>query len=180
MVRELGAQAVVGNHEQHLLSARRARAQGEAGPRLGPGHQQVFDAMDAADWALLEAMPLWLELPEHQLVVVHAGIDPRVELSQQRVEVLTRMRSWEAGEPSERFREESWAERYAGPRHVVFGHNARLGLQLHAHATGLDSGCVYGGELSALVLPAGGSPLPAAERRAQIVSVSARKKYFSG
>jgi len=179
-VRELGAQAVLGNHELRLLEVRRARSRGEPGPRLGPGHQALFEALAPADWELLAAMPLWLELPEHELTVVHAGIDPRLELSEQRPEVLTRMRSWEAGEPSERFREESWAARYAGPRHVVFGHNARLGLQLHTHATGLDSGCVYGGRLSALVLPAGGRVLPAQSRQAQIVSVAARKQYFSG
>lgn len=49
-----------------------------------------------------------------------------------------------------------WAALYRGEEgHVVFGHDARLGLQRWPFATGLDSGCVYGGNLSALIVPDG-------------------------
>lgn len=46
---------------------------------------------------------------------------------------------------------EYWGKLYAGPTHIVFGHDAAAGLQIHPHATGIDTGAVYGKKLSALV-----------------------------
>lgn len=42
------------------------------------------------------------------------------------------------------------------PQVVVYGHDARTGLQLRRWSKGLDSGCVGGGRLTALVLDARG------------------------
>lgn len=48
-----------------------------------------------------------------------------------------------------------WALAWGGPQRVVFGHDARRKLQLTKDnlATGLDTGAVYGGELSGIILP---------------------------
>jgi hypothetical protein len=70
-----------------------------------------------------------------------------------------------------------WGSCYTGLFHVVFGHNARREPQIHDDATGLDTGCVYGGRLSALVLLEGQSPPPRKERLEALVSVPARRSY---
>jgi hypothetical protein len=177
-VRQLSALSIQGNHERRILEVHRSGIPGRRA-RLGPAHRKMIQSFTDEDWQTMAGMPLFAELPEHQLVLAHAGIDPAVPLAQQDPWVLTHLRSFDdSGAPSHRDGAIPWAASYAGPTHVVYGHNALRGLQLHAHATGLDTGCVYGGRLTALVLQRG-QPVPLPEKRtASIVSVPARHRYF--
>jgi hypothetical protein len=177
LYRQLGARAPVGNHEQRLLDAHKARARGEKGPKLSASHQAIVDELSAEDWELLEAMPLFVAVPEHTVVMAHAGIDPRRGLDEQDPWIVTHVRSVDAdGKPSEKWGT-PWGQSYAGPAHIVFGHNAQKSPQLHPFATGLDTGCVYGGRLTAMILPAGAAPPSVSERAGCLISVPARAEY---
>jgi len=177
LYRELGGRAPVGNHEQRLLEAHRARLRGEKGPRLSSSHQAIVNELSKEDWALLEDLPLFVDVPEHGIVVAHAGIDPSLPLSEQDPWVVTHVRSIDAhGKVSEKWGP-PWGAKYAGPPHIVFGHNAQKSPQLHPFATGLDTGCVYGGRLTGLLLPDGGAPPAVAERGDCLISVPARAEY---
>ncbi len=179
LVRELGGRAVLGNHEERLLAARDARAQGERGPRLSPAHERAFGELRAEDWAMLDALPLHLDLPEHGVRVVHAGVMPGVPLADQDPWLMTHIRSIDdKGRASERWGKRPWGALYDGPPHIVFGHNARQEPQIHPHATGLDTGCVYGNRLTALVLAAGQPPPGVRERLDALVSVRAAQVYY--
>lgn len=177
LIGRLGARSVVGNHEWKLLDARAARARGEE-RKLGPSHEGLMRALADRHWAALEALPYFLRLPQHDALVVHAGVVPGVPVEEQDPWVLTRIRTFDDdGNPSDSREGTLWAERHREPPHVLFGHNAVDGLQLHSNATGLDTGCVYGGQLSALVLPEGELVPPAKDRRDLVVSVRARRQY---
>ncbi len=175
---ELGASMVRGNHEWRLLEARAARARGDTPPRLGPSHRTLMDELEDRHWAALEAMTSWVDYPDHELRVVHAGVVPGIPIEQQDKWVLAHLRTLRAdGSPSDKRDFTLWAERYREAPHVVFGHNAVDGLQLHSHATGIDTGCVYGGRLTAMVLGPGQRVPPEKHRRDVLVSVRARKAY---
>ena len=177
LFRELRARSAVGNHEQKLLAGRHARLRGEPGPKLGSSHAEVAALMSDDDWAILESFPLWIDVPEHDVRVVHAGIVPGVAFEKQDPWLLTHIRSIDdAGKPSEKWGQ-LWGSLYVGEPHIVFGHNARQHPQLHPHATGLDTACVYGGALTALVLPEGSAPPPVEHRLDALVSVRARRAY---
>merc|ERR1712129_437493 len=122
------------------------------------GEKAVHQAT-AADIRWLQELPLSLSFPWLSLIVVHAGLVPGVPLEQQRFRDLLWMRNvrtgstgaWEGLEkPSEIG--EAWADVWEGPQHVVFGHDALRKLQEKPFATGLDTGCCYGFELTALVV----------------------------
>jgi hypothetical protein len=170
LLRALGARGVRGNHEDRLLAYLDGLLGG--GDAYSPMLSRPAAEVTADDVAYLRALPLWLEVPEHELLIVHAGLVPGVPLHEQRPEDLMYLRTL-----GQRQRKVLWGTRYDGPPHVVFGHHAVEGLQLHSHATGLDTGCVYGGRLSALVLREGEKPPRARDRLDAIVSVPARDCY---
>jgi len=102
-----------------------------------------------------------------EVAVVHAGAVAGVPLEKQDREHLLTLRSIrDDGTPSKRVEGTPWAKLWQGPERLVFGHDAVRGLQQYRFATGLDTGCVYGGRLTALILP---------EQR--LVSVPARRAY---
>jgi hypothetical protein len=179
LVRRLGAVVVRGNHEQKLL-AYHTRAKGDPIVRLGPNHIQLASELSEQDWDLIRAMPYWLDLPDHRVRLVHAGVMPQVPVEQTDPTVLTTIRAITPhGQPTPTQGGDPWGRWYQGPPHVVFGHNALMHPQLHAWATGIDLGCVYGGFLAALVLEEGQSvPDDMNARQERLVTVPARKAYY--
>ncbi|MFO0567511.1 MAG: metallophosphoesterase [Polyangiaceae bacterium] len=178
LVEGLGADVVLGNHERRLLEVRQARMRGERPRRLGPSHARLFESMGEEHFRMLEAFPYWLDLPEHELRIVHAGVVPGVPIEEQDPWALTHMRTLTPdGRASDTRDGVLWGERYTERPHVVFGHNAVDGLQIHAHATGIDTGCVYGNTLTALVLPKGCRVPEPDDRRDALVDVQAHRAW---
>lgn len=182
LCRQVRGQSVLGNHEWRLLEAHRARREGLRKPRLAAPDYALLHQLREIDWQMLGELPTFLSIPEQSLCVVHAGVHPGIAIGAQDGWTLTHTRSIDAaGRPSERHDLEPWAHHYREGPHIVFGHNSRLGLQLQPLATGLDTGCVYGGRLSALVLAANATvPSDFEQRRELVHSVPAARPYYGG
>lgn len=161
LARESGAVSVLGNHDAHLLRFR-------SGEKPRSHHEAVAKTLTEADWQYLESLPLWHTLPAFNIWVVHAGVEAGRPLEAQARDNLLTMRSLDAdGRPTARVEGYTpWASMWPGPQRVVFGHDAIRGLQQYPHALGLDTGCVYGRQLTALLLP---------ENR--LISVDAKRAY---
>ena len=165
----MNARIVLGNHDIHFLQV-------AAGTRPPGRYRHVLGAPDTPvllDW--LAAQPVMHV--EDDLVLVHAGLHPHwTDLPTIAAQINTRLRAYIDGAPDEeiafattvRYCDaggrrpplddpppeppfQPWDRFYTGTRTVVFGHWARRGLVNAPRLRGLDTGCVYGGRLTAWI-----------------------------
>lgn len=169
MARDIGARSVRGNHDHEVIRWCEAQSKGVQNVMISAEHSQIAHALGPGDFAWLLEAPWFISAPETRHLFVHAGFIPGVRLTQQNPRLMMNMRSvLEDGTvTAKNVPECGWARLWRGPETVVFGHDAHRGLQQHEFAKGIDTGCVYGGRLTALLLP---------ENR--FVSVAAKRAYI--
>ena len=141
--------SVLGNHDRAVLR----RWQHPSAP-LKESQQKCFDELhsDAARYfPYLLSLPLLIDLGSH--VVVHAGVRPGVALEAQSEDDLVELRTL-GGDRASRDGV-PWYEVYAGDKTVLFGHWPAAEPRRGPRAIGLDSGCVYGYDLTAYVVETG-------------------------
>ena len=172
----LGARAVRGNHEDRLLRWRDS-AQGKVPMTIGPMTRETAKRLRNRHWRWLRELPLWLDLPEHGVRVVHAGLVPGVPIDRQSPRTLLYVRCLgKQGQPSRAATSLLWGSATTGRRTWSSG-TTHGGAQIHKWATGIDTGAVYGNRLTAMVLRAGERPPTTRERTLSLVSVPARRRY---
>lgn len=151
------ALAVPGNHDDKLARALRGRP-----VRIAHGLQQSLDALEAASpgeraeiASFVEGLPSHLLLDGGRLVVAHAGMRQDLQGRESR-----RVRDFALfGETTGELDEYGlpvrldWAARYEGSAHVVYGHTPVADAAWHNRTIDIDTGCVFGGVLTALRWP---------------------------
>lgn len=155
-MRTKNLRCILGNHElRYLLYWKDGLIPDQKPYDLATVHQ--LGRCFGSSMRFLNDLPVTIE--GKGWMAIHAGFDPRHPLSRQSKWELTNIRRL-AGT------EKPWYESYKGKDLIVFGHWVRREPLVRKNAICLDTGCVYGGKLSALILP---------ERK--IVSVPARRVY---
>lgn len=146
-LRTLGAAVVQGNHDAALLAAarlppaERSPRQSESLATLGPDPEALLSWM--------ETWPFWHDLGD--ILLVHGGLQPdKPDPREADPRVLLTIRTWDgSGRDLNRHGDPPWFECVRTDRIVVFGHWAQRGLVDLPRFKGLDTGCVYGGKLTA-------------------------------
>ncbi len=93
------------------------------------------------DWLL--ALPHIIERDE--FILVHGGLHPDHGIETPR-EISTLIRLVD-GQP--------WYDSYTGTKPVIYGHWAAEGLRIRSNTIGIDTGCCFGGALTAYCLESG-------------------------
>ena len=171
--RERGYRAVRGNNEMKLL--------GESTSFLRIFAHDSRDVLKRRDLLrFIASWPLVIDIASHDVAVVHGGFLPQMHVTPDEVERekdlvhhLRWIRKSNGGwkyVPKEKRRKGDvlWSEKWRGDRFVVYGHTPLRAPKFDRCALGLDTGCVYGGSLTAAILENG---------KWKTVSVEAKKKY---
>jgi hypothetical protein len=139
----------------------------------------ITRSLGAADIAFLDAAVPFHRVPEHNVLVVHGGVtgcmqsfptsvdEARALTGKAKRELSKCLRTRYIDRATGKFlklgdagpNDRLWAESYDGRfGHVIFGHEPFMqGPAIYPHATGIDTGACFGGNLTALVIQASGA-----------------------
>ena len=137
---------VIGNHDLML----RRKWNGEdvdLSSAQKEAHKELKGEKDAYA-SFFNRLPFTIDLGTH--LVVHAGLRPNVELYSQTTGDLTRLRT--LGGDRESDEGTPWYHVYYGEKVVLFGHWPAPEPRRGKKAIGLDTGCVYGHNLTAYII----------------------------
>jgi protein phosphatase len=163
------ATCVAGNHDVALASALQGRKV-EKIDALAASLQQLAGESQEFKQQLIDlvgSLPRRLSLDGGRLIVAHAGLPHEYHRSDSAEADDFAVNGREVAGPNGETVRYRWAEDYRGDATVVYGHYSQLEATWLNRTICLDTGCVYGGRLTALRYPEG-----------ELVSVPAARVYY--
>lgn len=164
LLRSLGGEGVMGNHEEKALRYRRHSAKRAENPNyvnpMGvqhPDRLKQWNAIPDEDWDWLAFRPKFIHINKWW-TVVHGGCEPGIDVELQKENVLMRMRYYDTakkkmvsptpsgGRPDSCHH---WSDIWDGERKIVYGHYTFDDVKVTHNTLGIDTGCYSGGPLTA-------------------------------
>ena len=133
-------------------------SQGEEQSVTVIGNQNIIDNLTREHIQYLESLPLYLKFQD--ITIVHGGIQNHIyldNLSKREVQNILRLRYLDKEENFVAYGKEDensifWADVYNGSNgFVVYGHQWFNDVKKNDYSLGIDTGCVYGNKLSAII-----------------------------
>ena len=183
LCRERGVFGVMGNHESVLLRKLDALRAGRNVDSIATKVLAQSLAKDAASETYLRSLPLLHVDDKNETILVHGGLWPKLPLWKQPVAVIYAqlihperpgdVRWWKVDqngvseEENYRLGYRRWWELTDESYHVIYGHTVHPEPLVYNRTIGIDTGCVFGAMLTAVIMP---------EKR--FIQVPAKRVYF--
>lgn len=178
--REMNLECLMGNHEHKFVKWYRAQ-----GSRMAEFHdsRNYYAQLSEQDINYIMNMPTYIELDD--VIAVHAGLKPGISLSSQTKDDLMYLRYTDSDRRfislkkinklgKEATGARFWTEFWTGPKSVVYGHNVHSyedplieEVSPGVACYGLDTGCCFGGRLTALIW-----------ETKELVQIQAKRAYY--
>jgi diadenosine tetraphosphatase ApaH/serine/threonine PP2A family protein phosphatase len=159
-IQENGILSVLGNHEDKIIRYLNHQESPKKNPIvLNDDEQQIVDNLATKDREFLYSLPLFLRFG--QITVVHGGLQNSMvleNLSNREYQKVLRLRYLDQDGHFIAHGEETedstfWADVYDGNQgFIVYGHQWFDEPKISKNAIGIDTGCVYGKKLSAVMI----------------------------
>ena len=151
--------SVLGNHEDKLLRYLEHENSNKKNPiTLDSDEKNIIENLDSKDIEYLKDMPLFLKF--NDITVLHGGLQNHYDLgnlTKKEKSKLLRIRYLDSNGDFVAYGKENetstfWADIYDGNQgFVVYGHQWFKQVKQNKFALGIDTGCVYGNKLSAII-----------------------------
>ena len=166
--------AVLGNNDVKMIErSRRWTSRWIA----RPSDRRILQRPDLID--AIRRWPLHLDFEQLGVVAVHGGVLPDSKTfsadlvprdAALELRYIRRNGEWKMiPKGKEKKGDPFWSEVWDGDRTVVYGHTPRREPKIDRKAIGIDTGCVYGGKLTAAIFTAADDW--------RLIEVNARRRY---
>lgn len=164
---ENNIKSVLGNHEDKLLRYLDHQTRNLINPiQLNSDEQHIINTISPSQINFLSKLPIFLRFGD--IVILHGGILNSMNLdnlSKHERNQILRIRYLDKSGTPVIFGKETedsvfWSDVYNGRNgFIVYGHQHFNVPNINKHSIGIDTGCVYGNKLSALVFQNLAEPL---------------------
>jgi hypothetical protein len=192
IIRNNGFESVCGNHDyKHIRYHRHNKLQEKKQEHINPIKMsddkiKTHEQLSEDDFYWLSSLPKSIYINRYNLLVVHAGVNPVKNPLYQSDQIYLFCRyvnntTFKMVHLPKDFKQPKdsifWADAYIGKTNIVYGHNVHslekpyiLTNKYNYKTFGLDTGCVFGGNLTALVIES--------NKDYWIHQINAKKKYY--
>lgn len=151
--------SVLGNHEDKIIRYLAHQKNIKKNPiKLDEDEKNIVSQLNAKDIEYLEYMPVFMRFGD--ITILHGGLQNHQNLdalSKKSCAKVLRLRFLDENHNFVSYGQENekstfWADVYDGNQgFVVYGHQKFKEVKVNENALGVDTGCVYGGKLSAAI-----------------------------